>query len=289
MSNSMPKKGSHGWTALSHMWRAEAKARTGNRLAYETHIKKAHVHVGNHVKALTVDGKHDEAVSFNTAAQRYLKHIDSLIKESEEKVAANRAEDAAAASERKQSGGGGFGKSERLKKSFNPNYDYKHYHDLSAEDRVRAAHAFNERDMESHYYPVDRDSGELAHAPRFTADMLRRRGVSVSAPKSKVAPAKLIPANQRVGARVRVNSPDHPHHGRSGIVQIPHPSMMDKVNVRVSTKEGRFESAYLSPHQVELQASDTVKKSNSSGSQKAKWAFSKVETALRVMKGKRRK
>ena len=72
-----PKKGTPGWIALSHLWQAEAHARSGSRASYESHIKRAHVQVGEHVKHLTTQGEHDQAIHFNTAAQKYLKRLEA--------------------------------------------------------------------------------------------------------------------------------------------------------------------------------------------------------------------
>ena len=257
-----PPRGSKGHKALSSIYRASVSAYSGDHKEASEHIKQAHAHVGEHVKELTESGKHDEATSFNTEAQKLLKRLDGIMKRTKNfwpsrtkksetanndlnKVDVKKPYPNLASTQKKTL---------NTHPGFNPNVDYKAFHELSPEDKKKALHAFGQKDMESHLYAHDRKSGEMIHGQRWKApaEMLKERKPKANEPFSFVDPVRpQISPQHRQGAGVRVNAQGHEMHGKLGIVQLPNPNVPNKVGVRLENN-GRFETHYFDHDQVSL-------------------------------------
>jgi hypothetical protein len=126
-----------------------------------------------------------------------------------------------------------------------PRYNYKPFHELSHDDQVKATHAFQAKDLGHHHYPVDKETGEFVHG----ATRWRQ-----AAPQAKpVDHNVLVAPEHRAGASVRINAEGSPHHGKLGMVKMPHPNFPGKVPVQVGLKDHEME--YFNPDQVKLNKS----------------------------------
>ena len=269
-----PPKGSTGHKAIGCIYSAAKAAHGGNLVQAEAHVKQAHLHVGNHVKELTTQGKHLQAKQFNGTAQGLLIKLDRLM--DHQKQYAKKSEVI------EKSFGTGVGNPKPMGQptpinasvsgakvainhnpGFNPNSDYKAFHEMAPHDQIRALHAHGEKDMDSHLYPHDKKSGEYQFGQRWKApqDMIASRKPQANEhfpPINPVTPQ--ISPQHKQGAGVRINAEGHEHNGKLGIVQLPNPNMPGKIPVRIQNK-GRFENIHVEPSQVKMSKLATTMKS----------------------------
>lgn len=230
------------------------------------------------MKELTIADRHDDAKSFNDDVQYYLKKLDKIMKTYSEKAPSKKgflgwfkksfnpvtniplpgdpgfsgktpgasANDATSAAR---------GMTVNRYPGMDPRYKYKAFGSLTDQEKLAASHAFGERDMHDHLYPVD-ESGALVHGTRWRAPaqvMARMKSAPQAGSKTPVGAtgAPKIPPQHKRGAAVKINAPGHPLHGQFGIVELPNPSMPNKISVRVRQR-GIYQNAYVDPHQVSL-------------------------------------
>ena len=251
--------------------RAHNALRSGHLDRAEAFRNQAKEHLDNHVK-LWSHGADEEKINFPKEMAPYFEKLDSLISEAKNKTEINQAPKKSFFSKL-------FGKNdqdhleESLEKitpaNFNSNinindkvkvdrqpgkdsrYNYKPFNELKHEDQIRATHAFQNKNMTGHHYPVDKETGSFVHgATRWLQPK--------SAPQATPADQKvLIDPEHRVGASVRINAEGSPHHGKLGVVKLPSPYFKGKIAVQVGIKDHQTE--YFEPSQVKLNKSEDFK------------------------------
>jgi len=262
-----PPRGSSGHKALGLIHAAATAAFGGNLERAKKHVEAAHVHVGNHVKELTVGGHHESATEFNGAAQKLLIKLDHLMK-SKSKFARKSESDGdlskAVNPNRKPpiatSATAGTDKAQvNRTPGHDARYNYKRFDQMKPSDQNRAQHSFGDRDMQSHMYPHDKASGEMVYGQRWKApqDLVKPPQADEHYPAMKTPQ---IQAQHRLGAGVRINAEGHEHNGKLGIVQSPNPSMPGKSAVQIWHK-GIKTTVHVEPNQVKLSALAGMKKS----------------------------
>lgn len=229
MAEYEPPYGSSGHKAYSRIYNAATMGYAGDYKKAAEHSKEAHNLVGQHLKELTEAGKHDEAKQFGDRAQRSLKRLDHLLR--------------ALKSHFKKSDSG-----------YDPQYDYRHFRDLSPEDQEDARKTYGDRDMHAFLYPHHKENGRLVHTGRFPfpgaeSPKVARAHEEFQAPKPMAD--HTLPQHKE-GANVVIHSPGITSlHGKVGIVQKENPSQPGKITVRVKHADS-YENVLVDPILVKL-------------------------------------
>ncbi len=266
------------YQTLRHIARSARHLSVGNLSDAQTHLEAAHASAGLHLKDLTMNDRHDEAAAFSKRVTPYFEKLDSIIKSksSIKKSFGAGVPMSSASAARKEFNATGSLSPMKVNRNpgQDPRYGYKAFHELSRKDQERATHAFGGKDMESHFYPTDKNSGEFVHGTRWkqpgTAPKANNQGPAMnipspqagslqSAPKatehfppvSTSSASGVVPPEQMPGSGVRIHSPGTQNHERLGIVQRPNPNMPGKVPIQIRGKE-RFETVFVEPHEVRL-------------------------------------
>ena len=254
---------------MLHIVHAHDYAKAGFHKEAEEHRQKAHEHFDRHIADMRSIGWNTYADNFHAEIKPYLEKLDTLVSDaknaSEAKPKKSKMLSLLRRSELENM------TEEELEKALlvtipgtkpakiatkvaadrqpgkDSRYDYKPFHELSHDDQVKATHAFQDRDMGNHHYPVDKETGSFVHgATRWLQP--------ASAPKQAVNTKGLVAPEHRNGAYVKINAEGSPYHGKAGIVKMPHPNFPGKIPVQVGLKDHQVE--YFSPHQVSLNKSD---------------------------------
>jgi hypothetical protein len=251
-------------SAMLHILHSHDHAKAGLIPEAEHHRKKAQQHYDAHHKALSEAEYPETAQKFADEMAPYFEKLDSVIEQAK-----------AAKPPKKSVLSRVFGKSEidnmtdeELEKALiiipgtkpakvstkvevdrqpgkDPRYDYKPFHELGHDDQIKATHAFQDKDMGSHHYPVEKDGGAFVHG----ATRWKQITPQATPEDHKV----LVAPEHRAGAYVRINAEGTPHHSKVGIVRMPHPNFPGKVPVQVGIKDHEVE--YFEPHEVKLNKS----------------------------------
>lgn len=252
---------------MLHIIHAHDHAKAGYIPEAEDHRNKAHAHLNQYVSALNEAGYPENAKKFASDIHPYLEKLDQIIDhaKSQNTKPQKKAKffDFLRRSELENMTEEELEKALEMIPGTKPSkittkvaadrqpgkdsrYNYKPFHELSHEDQIKATHAFQDKDMGGHHYPVDKETGSFVHgATRWLQ------------PKSAARPTDtkgLVAPEHRNGAYVRINAEGSPFHGKTGIVKMPHPNFPGKVPVQVGLKDHQVE--YFSPHQVSLNKSD---------------------------------
>jgi hypothetical protein len=122
-------------------------------------------------------------------------------------------------------------KVQRLGQSGNPRYQYKGLHELHPEDRKRVLGRSGNQPMypgADHHkfvYPTDSE-GRLVFSARLAAPAHHDFSAAKASMEESDSGIKF-----KQGQGVRIDDPSHELHGSLGLVQLPHPSFPDKVQV----------------------------------------------------------
>ena len=257
---------------MVHIVHAHDHAKAGYIPQAEDHQKKALSYFDKHKKGLEAIGHTQTAASFHDEMTPYFDKLDKIISEAKKTSEAKKPPLSRFLSRLRRSEVDNMTE-EELEKAImaipgtkpakiatkvevdrqpgrDPRYNYKPFHDLSHEDQVKATHAFQDRDMGNHHYPVDKQTGEFVHgATRW----LQPKSAPQATPSSQ---GVVVAPEHRAGASVRINSEGSPHHGKLGIVKMPNPHFPGKVPVQVGIKDHQVE--YFEPGQVKLNKSEEI-------------------------------
>lgn len=153
---------------------------------------------------------------------------------------------------------------------FDNRYDYKPFHQLSHEEQEKARHTYGDADMESHHYPVDKNTGELVHGTRGKvpkasqpAALKNPNATTLERPKaSGEAYGFARPKMPKPGSGIRIHDEKSEFHGRLGVVKSPNPHYPGKVAVHAQHPTTRkFETLFLDHSQIKPSRPAQVAKS----------------------------
>lgn len=253
----MAKRGHHSCfprscheLAISHIVDASRHASEGRHDESAYHIKAAETHAKMHHENLKAMGRGDEAKEYLSGISDHINRIQNLrgkIKKSEKceedhkklkkqcnscgyMVKVIKKAESPFSLERRKSG----------KPKQDSRYDYKPIHELHPHDQQLAQQKFGGKDIGSHEYPVDKQTGRLVHGTRAP--------FGGKAPQAARANYKQIKPEHKPGTPVRITG--HQLEGKLGIVGASHPLMSGKIAVQIGPSE--HHKVYVEPHQVKL-------------------------------------
>lgn len=252
--------------AINHIVLATKRAQENNDKAADYHINSAKTFAEMHKEQLIRQGRKQEADEYMNGIDDHISRVNSIrqkhIKKSEKKCALDHSK----IKKGEQCKCGYMNKS--LKKGFlppepklpklvqrdfvsatekqrvgtpkqHPKYDYKRIDELHPHDQMLAQERFSGKDHGKYKYPVDKETGRLAHAPRAP--------LAGDAPKAQPHSYKEIQEHHKPGSNVEIRGVPG-HHGRFGIVSPSSPYMPGKIAVQVGASS--HEKVFVEPHQV---------------------------------------
>lgn len=246
----------HKENFLTSIIKAGNHAATGNRMSMNKYISEARSHQKNHV------AEHHSKYGSESAHEENVRLNDfySKIKDIWEGKDVFKSESSV----------GRYGM--RLAKpSKNSNYSYKHFNDLTPDQKVAAKQKFEGApDIEKYHYPLNQD-GSVAHASRWldptptasnasNPSMKPSNTIASSAPEAG-APKSDLSTHHKRDSAVRIVSQGHEHDGKVGVVQAPNPYYPDKVHVKINEKGGKQTSIFVKPQEAYPSKSSPVSKS----------------------------
>ena len=208
------------------------------------HVKATQFHHDAHVKMLKDQGRHDEADKFVTQMKPYINEMNSLYSRvSEGKSLVTKKSEAAL----EKAAGHNLG--------YNPNRNYKMFHELSHDEKMLAGNAYQNKDLHSHMYAFDKKTNEFNSFGRIpipknpTSDhpaFGKKPYYPTPGDQGSESPVK---AHHIRDSFVRIHSPGSEMHGKPGIVQGYNSQNPGKIPVQLNQK-GLVSTQYFHPHEV---------------------------------------
>jgi len=309
----------NGYHAVVHIMKAGVFAEAGMHNEAHDYARRARQHATAHAENLSSGERHNEAAKFNAKIAPMFTHLEKVLSKMPKSVGQHiagiadkakavvgnitkpkkltkAARDLGPALPTRPAVFGGTQEPDKtvMPQNRNPGRDarftYKPYHELTPDNQMKAQMAFrHSKDaMENYHYAHDPKSGDMVHGSRWLAPKdppqakmgaKAQPGLAVEPPQANEA-VKVLPQHMP-GAAVHINSHGHEHNGRFGEVQQPNPQMPGTVRIKIKgQKSGRFEDAYVQPHEVKL--SKEIKKSEPDNIV----LIQKSKSALKRIKGK---
>jgi hypothetical protein len=209
------------------------------------HVKATQFHHDAHVAMLKDQGRHGEADAFIKQMKPYIKEMNHLY----DRVSAGKP-----LSESTQKSEAGLEKAIPYNLGFNPNRNYKMFHELSNNEKMQAGNAYQNKDLHSHMYAFDKKTGEMNSSGRIpipekpTPDH-PAYGKKAYYPKPEDTNSSPVKAHHMKDSFVRIHSPGSEMHGKPGIVQGYSAQEPGKVPVQMHIK-GVISTHFFHPHEV---------------------------------------
>lgn len=258
--------------AIEHIVLAHHCANEGKEHEMTSHWQEALSSAGHYMRVLKLQGKHQEAKDYIQGVEHHGERIRTLLGRRMQKVECTH-DHSKLAKEVACTGCGYMNKSEAIEKADrpmtsasparkemnskgaldtkmhltkpkqDPRYNYKKIHELHPEDQQHAQNKYSndvKQNQGRYLYPVDKQSGRLAHAAVAPYEGTHH----------PVASTNQLKPEHTKGASVRINSAGHEHHGKLGIMRGAHPDIPGKVGVQVGPHAAH--TVYVQPHEVHV-------------------------------------
>jgi hypothetical protein len=215
--------------AIRSVVQATEAAAAGNRTAAEEHLKSAQTwSQANAEHIAKAGGDANGAQAYLNSAEVHFDRIRSLLGRKLAKSTPQLKGPAASAFQGRMRGEGSpaavVGRTRPQ-----AGYDYKKLHELSSEDQTLAHHKFASKDMAAHQYPVDKETGRLAHAGRSLLPQIAK-------PEAGSYPQLAATPKIRAGMGVDIHPSSGLRHG-FGVVEGPSVHAPGHMSVRVGPSQ----------------------------------------------------